>query len=412
MTPIIVQNGEILESDPNIVFAVRLAQALHKYGIPTHRLEAAMNAILRQLGVKGHFFSMPTGILASFGLPEQQRTSLIQVEPSEVDLEKQVLLDQLVSGVIHGKFGADEGIRKLDSVVSAPPRYGAVVTSIAFAVSSSAASRFFNGGWREAAVSAIIGLIIGIISNVVRRSEDASRIFEPAAAIIAAALSVLATTIFTPLSVYVTTLSGLIVLVPGLTLTTAVRELATRSLISGTARLMSAALIFFEIGFGVAVGSRLIGLVIQSSANSSSVVLPPWTLFLSLILAPIGFAVLLRARLRDVWIILFASVLSFSGARFGAFLFGPQLGVCLGAVIVGAASNAYARIFNRPSAIPLVPAILLLVPGSMGYGSLAKFLNRDIVSGIDTAFTMLIVSVALVTGLLVSNLVVPPRRTL
>jgi uncharacterized membrane protein YjjB (DUF3815 family) len=107
-----------------------------------------------------------------------------------------------------------------------------------------------------------------------------------------------------------------------------------------------------------------------------------------------------------------ASLLSFSGARLGALMFGPQLGVCLGAVIVGAASNLYARRFNRPSAVPLVPGIILLVPGSIGYGSLSKFLESDVLSGIDTAFMMMLVAVALVTGLLVSNLVVSPRRAL
>src|ERR1700750_1754384 len=79
--------------DPRITLVVKLGQALHRYGIPTHRLEGAMNRIQHQLGLGGQFFSMPTGFIVSFGLPEEHRTSLIRVEPGEVDLEKQVLLD-------------------------------------------------------------------------------------------------------------------------------------------------------------------------------------------------------------------------------------------------------------------------------------------------------------------------------
>jgi uncharacterized membrane protein YjjB (DUF3815 family) len=200
--------------------------------------------------------------------------------------------------------------------------------------------------------------------------------------------------------------------VPGLTVTTAVRELATRNLVSGTARMMGAALIFFEMGFGVALGSRLGGLFLPKAANIATIPLPEWTLFVSLLAAPLGFAVLLRAHPKDTWTIIVASALSFGGARAGALFLGPQLGVCIGAIIVGAASNVYSRIFNRPSSVPLVPGILLLVPGSMGFGSLAKFISRDVVSGIDTAFTMILVAVALVTGLLISNLIIPPRRVL
>jgi uncharacterized membrane protein YjjP (DUF1212 family) len=400
------------EGDPRIVFAVKLSQALHRYGIPTHRFEAAMNRVLARLGLDGHFFAMPTGILASFGLPQEHRTSLIRVDQSEVDLEKQALLDELTGQVIHGEMTATEGIRAVDEIVAARPRYGSVLTVLTFGLSSCAASRFFGGGWREAVASGVIGLLIGALSVAVKRSEEASRVFEPAASVIAAALAVVAAMILSPLSIYVTTLAGLIVLVPGLTLTTAMRELATRNLVSGTARLMGAALIFVEMGFGVALGAKLASLLLLPPGSRVPESLPEWTLLLSLALAPVGFAVLLRARPRDIPVIMCASWLSFGGARLGTHLLGPQLGACVGAIIVGAASNLYARVFNRPSAIPLVPAILLLVPGSVGFGSLARFMDRDVISGIDTAFNMILVAVALVTGLLVANLIVPPRRVL
>ncbi|MEO7508862.1 MAG: threonine/serine exporter family protein, partial [Pyrinomonadaceae bacterium] len=104
--------------------------------------------------------------------------------------------------------------------------------------------------------------------------------------------------------------------------------------------------------------------------------------------------------------------ISFLGSRLGAYLLGPELGVFVGAVLVAAASNVYARLLDRPSAITLVPGMMMLVPGSVGFGSLAKFLEKDVLSGVGTAFSMLLVAVALVTGLLVANVLVPPRKTL
>jgi uncharacterized membrane protein YjjP (DUF1212 family) len=88
----------IPENDPRIAFAVQLGAALHRYGASTHRLEQAMSLVLRRLGIGGHFFSMPTGILASFGLPEEHRTSLIRAKPEEVNLEADSL-DELVGGL-------------------------------------------------------------------------------------------------------------------------------------------------------------------------------------------------------------------------------------------------------------------------------------------------------------------------
>ena len=72
----------------------------------------------------------------------------------------------------------------------------------------------------------------------------------------------------------------------------------------------------------------------------------------------------------------------------------------------------YARLADRPAMIPLVPGLLLLVPGSMGLRSLSSMLERDVVTGIDTAFAMLLVGVSLVAGLLMATASVPPRREL
>jgi uncharacterized membrane protein YjjB (DUF3815 family) len=57
-----------------------------------------------------------------------------------------------------------------------------------------------------------------------------------------------------------------------------------------------------------------------------------------------------------------------------------------------------------------VPAILLLVPGSVGYRSLTSLVERDVLFGVETAFRMVLVTVALAAGLLVARALVPARR--
>jgi len=129
-------------------------------------------------------------------------------------------------------------------------------------------------------------------------------LFEATAAIFASVVAVVATQVLAPLSFYITTLAGLIVLVPGLTLTTGIRELATRNLISGTASLMGAGLVFFELGFGVALGSQIQNFLPPTDLYLAPVPLPAWTLFVALIIAPLAFVVLLKARPQDaVWIL-------------------------------------------------------------------------------------------------------------
>jgi uncharacterized membrane protein YjjB (DUF3815 family) len=59
-----------------------------------------------------------------------------------------------------------------------------------------------------------------------------------------------------------------------------------------------------------------------------------------------------------------------------------------------------------------VPAVLLLVPGSMGFRGVSALLGRDTLSGVGTLFEMFVVAIAIVAGLLVANAVVSPRRSL
>ncbi len=187
-------------------------------------------------------------------------------------------------------------------------------------------------------------------------------------------------------------------------------ELSTRHLASGTARLSSAFVIFLELGFGVALGGKMTSALVGLPRFVALIALPPWTEMLALVIAPCAFTVLLRAHPRDgLWIVL-AGACAVGGSRLGAQLLGAELGVFLGALTVGIASNLYSRFLDRPSTIPLVPGILLLVPGSVGFRSLAALMDKEVIPGIETAFKMILIAIALAAGILVSKVVAPPRR--
>jgi uncharacterized membrane protein YjjB (DUF3815 family) len=51
----------------------------------------------------------------------------------------------------------------------------------------------------------------------------------------------------------------------------------------------------------------------------------------------------------------------------------------------------------------LVPGMILLVPGSLGFFSISNLLQSNIVEGIEIALKMLTTSMALVMGIIVSD---------
>ena len=393
-----------------IGFVLLLGRALHTYGFPANRLEEAMGKAAEKLGLVGQFFSTPTSIFASFGKQDEQRTFLIRVTPGEVNLGKLTALDKITARVLRGEIAPAEGSEKIEWTLHAPPAFGKPVTTLAYALASACGSRFLGGGWREIGLSALIGLSIGLLLLLVERRPAWARVFEPVAAFVASVMAGLFSFWLGPYAVSNATLAGLIVLIPGLTLTVAMIELSTQHLSSGTARLNGAFVTFLGIGFGVAVGSTLVESLLGPPRIARATLLPVWTEVIAQALMSLAFTVLLKARPRDtLWIVL-SGALAIWGARLGVHFLGPELGVFLGALIVGVASSWYARWRDRPAMITQVPGILLLVPGSIGFRGLAALLDKQVISGVDTTFKMIITAVALVAGTLIANVVAPSRR--
>jgi uncharacterized membrane protein YjjP (DUF1212 family) len=394
-----------------VAFVLKLARAMHASGYAAHRLEDVLAATAQRLGLDAQFFSTPTSIFASFGVEADQHTHLLRVEPADVDLSRLALLDRVLLRVMNAQVSPAEGAVEIERIVALPPRYGALTTALAFGLASAAAGRFLGGGLVEIAVAAVIGLATGVLAAATRRVPGFARIFEPVAAFAAAGIAAAVSVLLAPHSVFVATLAGLIVLVPGFTLTVAMTELATRHLVAGTARLSGALLVFLTIIFGVAIGSTLVETALGPSRIADPLPLPLWTELLALLLAPLGFGILLRAEPRDLGWVFLAGWLAYGGSRLGGMALGSELGVFVGALAVGVASNLYALLLDRPSQIPQAPGVLLLVPGSVGFKSLASLLDRQVISGVETAFTMVLMATALVSGLLVANVVVPRRRS-
>ncbi len=391
-------------------FVLRLAQALHRHGFPAHRLEDTLGHVSWRLGLRGQFFATPTALFASFGTPDDQRTFQIRGEAGAVDLGRQARLESVGNEVAEGALGPEAGARRVEEIASAPPTYGPLLATLAFAVTSATAARVFGGGLREVAAAAVLGLNMGLLALAAERLPTLQRVFEPVAAALAAALATAWAVAFPPLSTYTALVAGLIVLIPGFGLTVAMIELATRHLVSGTARAAGAVVTFLSVGFGVALGTRLAEAALGAPPAARPAPLPGWTLAAALIASPIGLTVLLRANVRDVPAIGLAGALAFGGARLGTHLLGPELGAFLGALVVGVASNAYERASGRLGVAPLVPGMLLLVPGSLGFRSFQSLLGQDTLLGVATAFRVALVAISIAIGILFANVVLPPRR--
>ncbi|MEC7948643.1 MAG: threonine/serine exporter family protein [Myxococcota bacterium] len=390
-------------------FIIDLGSALLRQGIPAHRVEDTLGLVSQLLGLEGQFFCVPTGIIASFGVPGSQRGGIVRVQPGGINLARMVRLDALVTAVVRGLLPPDRAAEGLRSILAAPSAYGPLALVLAEAVAAGTAAPFFGGGLREGMAAAFIGAVMATLGMALDRRR-ASHLFAPIGATLAAAMAALAPLVTGPLRVDVVTVSGLLVLLPGLTLTTAVAEVATRNLVSGTARLTVALLTLLELGFGVALGS-------QAGALIPTAALEPLTPALgvecaALLASAAAFVILFQTRLQDAHLVVAGVVVAYGGARVGAAMMGPELGAFLGALLVGLASSIVSRVCDRPAQVALVPGVLMLVPGSVGFSSVRGMLRAETLQAVDAAFHTGIIAISIVVGLLAAPALLPPRRAL
>jgi uncharacterized membrane protein YjjP (DUF1212 family) len=387
-------------------FADALVEALRRAGAPAHRLEATMEAFAAKANLASRFYILPTSILVA----DPRGMRLLPTGSGEPSIHRMADLDRLADDVAQGVVDPAAGLLAVRRIEAAGPAWGRGARLAAHAVAAGAVAPLVGGGPREAVAAALIGLVAGGINQLgdflPRRTGLGDLVGAAAGTVVVAAVA----HAMHGLDPGPALLAGLIVLLPGFRLTVGMTELATRHLLSGTGGLVSAGMTLLQLAVGVALGSALVDLgsapVLPAPAS------PAWIAYAVLPALAVSFGVLLDARRSQLGHVLVAVTVALLGAQAGAWLLGPSLAGLIGAFAVTVTANTLARAYDQPAAVVVVPGILLLVPGSIGFRAVRALLEQDTVAGVEGAFAMVLAAATIVAGTLAGSALVPPRRAL
>jgi uncharacterized membrane protein YjjP (DUF1212 family) len=121
-----------------------------------------------------------------------------------------------------------------------------------------AATRFFGGDVRDAVAGAIVGLLVGGLSLALNARADRAALAEFLAGIVATLGAWALAHLMPPITMGAVMLAGVVVLLPGFNMTRSLVELATRNLASGSSRFMGSVMTLVALGFGAAIGDRIV----------------------------------------------------------------------------------------------------------------------------------------------------------
>jgi uncharacterized membrane protein YjjP (DUF1212 family) len=406
-------------------FITDFARRLHLAGVSAARLEGAVKTTATKLGVDCAIWSSPTGILLSLGDLNDptiaQQTRVLRLDPAQPNLADLSTLDYVAEQVIEGRLNVNEATQRFRELDRVSETRDTVWIVFAFGLASAAVAGLLRTSWLDIAVAGALGTLIGAVDTAGRSRPHLAAASEAISAILATVLAAAFAHFVAPLSIQTVVIAALIVLMPGLTLTTAVTELATGQLVTGTARFAGAMVTLFKLTFGSVAGAQIVNALHWTPRLAHGTTLPALVEVVATLAAAFSFAILFRAARRDIPLVMLSAVMGYVLTRVASTWFAPAEpapgitfagAVFFSSLVMAAVANVYGRVARRPGTLVRLPSIMLLVPGSVGFRGLASLMERDYTLGMETAVAVLSALVALMAGLLFGSVLVAPRRYL
>ncbi|WP_264071177.1 threonine/serine ThrE exporter family protein [Mycolicibacterium komossense] len=317
-------------------------------------------------------------------------------------------LARLISRAQTGSISPADGMTELDRIYALPPRFPVWVGVIGYAIQSTGLALILQPAPWALAAALGLGLMVGILTAVVRVSDALEQLLPIIVAFLVATISFtvahLAHYSFGSLRVLIAPLAYFM---PGAAITLAVIELSTHQLVSGSSRLISGFIRLGQLAFGILIAAQVTGLGSSNLVDNPNNLIGPWAPWVGVLVYAIGTTLFFGPpRWFLPWMVVILLV-SYSGQVLGNAIAGSYASGFFGGVVLTIGAVLITRLPNSPPTMALIlPGFWLLVPGSLGLIGVTELVGGDS-SAVLTATIISLVAIALgmQTGLLISEAV-------
>lgn len=391
-----------------------LGKALHQFGSTAYRSESHLKKLTTALGLSGNVLVTPTTLTFIFNLDEDQESiKVIRVYPGSIDLGDLSRVDELCEQVTTGELSLQEGIVRIKEILNNPNSYSTGMIYLGYALAGGGFSLLLHTNLPNVIAAVLFSLLVFTLVRLGDKVPRIKEMIEPLSSFLVAFLSIGLCSIFPSINVSFVTLAAIILFIPGLALTLGLAELASRQLMSGTARVMDAIMMFFKLYFGAYLGITLGSLCWETYpvpiVGNTSIWLP----WVAVVMLTFGLSIEFRTRTKDMSWGIMAGLIAYGFSLLGGHFLGAALGPFVGALAVGIFSNFYGQVRKSPPTIALLLGVLVLVPGSKFYMSLnSMVIGSNILTNQSLAQEVFLIFMSITAGLIFANVIYPPKRTL
>jgi uncharacterized membrane protein YjjP (DUF1212 family) len=343
---------------------------------------------------------------------EWQRHHIATMPGTGLDLAKLPEVGTLVDAVVAGEVSVTEAMSQLDEIGKRPHPWGVLANAVSYAFCGSGFAVLLSGGWWDVLLSALFSLVVyGMVVLSGRFGMRTAEWLPLSSAFVAGVLASLAKILLPELNLVLVTLAAILILIPGFSISVGIIELVSQRVVSGTVNLMNGLVYLVKQFTGAWLGVGLTHLFFSIPATNGSPVGSQW-LWLFMPLLIIGLCVVFQATPKDFFWAVLGCAIAYGGILAGSAIAGGNLGNLFGTIIAVVLANIWGKVTDRPISIVLLPAIVLLVSGSIGFRGLAAITAGQTATGEQQFVQMFVVALTIAAGLLVGNTIIRPKTSL
>ncbi len=384
-------------------FIVFLGKALHKYGVPSYQIQNYLEQIAKKKRIEGSFSDLPTWIHYNF--PQENGSSYNFVErvpPGEWNLGALAETDEVTNAVIENKISEKEAIVSLKEIDKPSTIKKNILEAFGFAMAAGSFNIILESNWFSCFVAVIMGFLVYCITLISRKSKYINSTLETLSSFI---VTLIVGTIhyFNPnINVIFTILSAIIPFVPGLAITTALEEITSRSLISGTAKLFDAFTSLFRQLFGVILAVAFLHFADMFQMQEVYDDIPRWVNHIAVVLLSISLLPSLNIRKKDAIPGIFLGVIAYN-ITILLWPLGVLISAFIGTVVIVIASNLISKITKTPKIVYQVQGTIMLVPGSKAFIGFSDLLVNKTNAYADILGLTSLIFMGIIGGLIFSG---------
>jgi len=396
-------------------FIIKPGTAVHVYGPSAARLETYLNRVTEVLGYSGVFRSTPSEITFAFSKRGQwwQRTHIAPVAVGGYNMAKLAFVGELVEKLVSGELSLTEASDRLDEIDAMPSPWSVLTYALSFVLVGAGFAGLIQGNLWDVAVSGLLSLAVYIIVVIADKVGGRFADALPFVSAYLAGFCAAGVKIFLPeINHTLVTLSAIVILIPGFMVSAGIIEIVENHVVAGSARLMAGLVYLIKQFVGAWLGIASVGIfwASENGASLSSAAANGTWIYIAFLF--LGLCIAYQTLLRDFIWVLISCAFSYGVVIISSNLLSADLGILFGAIAAGIFANLWVRGTGRPTSSVLIPAITVLVSGSIGFRGMMVAATGQTAQGVDQITQMFIVALAISAGLLVSNTILRPKITL